>query len=297
MPLAQIELRGLDAANLLGYLAALGALRALDLADPDAGVRLSWSEAAGWWMPVVHHPVLDANGIAGRLAEWLGGEVNAAWTIGDDLTISREQFAKHARAASLRAATGDGDALRECEFLAAFGSDGSEARSTPTLIGDTAFRTLGGGRQRFLGSMRELQAGTTEKHIRAALFDKWKYADGKPAMRWDPNDFRPHALRATAPKDDPVRTVRGANRLALEALPLFPTMPTARGIRTTGFQGGSITYPVWQPPLDRATVASLLGLQFEPWDNLRARGVEQLFRATRFTEGQYRNFSPSEALH
>jgi hypothetical protein len=298
MPLAQIELSGLDAANLLGYLAALGTLRALDLAEPEAGVRLSWSEAPGWWMPVVHHPTLDANGIAARLTEWLGGEVNEAWLIGDDLTIPRDQFAKHARAACLRTAAGDTRARLECEFLAAFGSDGSEASGKPTLIGDTAFRTMSGaGHQHFLGFMRELQAGTTEEHIRAALFHRWKYADGKPSMRWDPNDFRPHALRAEDPASDPIRTVRGANRLAVEALPLFPTMPTGRGIRTTSFQAEALTYPVWQAPLDRATVASLLGMKYESWAELRARGVDQLFRTTRFTEGKYRNFSPSSAMH
>jgi len=36
----EIELVGIDGANLLGYLAALGTLRTLTLADPGAEVRM-----------------------------------------------------------------------------------------------------------------------------------------------------------------------------------------------------------------------------------------------------------------
>ena len=50
----EIELIGLDGGNLLGYLAALGTLRVLTLAEPEAAVRMSWLDK-GWWRPVVHH--------------------------------------------------------------------------------------------------------------------------------------------------------------------------------------------------------------------------------------------------
>jgi len=50
----EIELVGLDGGNLLGYLAALGTLRVLTLAGPEADVRMSWVDK-GWWRPVVHH--------------------------------------------------------------------------------------------------------------------------------------------------------------------------------------------------------------------------------------------------
>jgi hypothetical protein len=122
-------------------------------------------------------------------------------------------------------------------------------------------------------------------------------------LRWDPADYRPHALRAEDPSGDPIRTMRGANRLAVEALPLFPTAPAERYLRTAGFAAREgameITWPVWSDSLDLDTVRSLLtldDLQKGEATALRRRGIEQAFRATRFTEGKFRNFSPAKAV-
>jgi hypothetical protein len=296
VPLHAIELNGLDAANLLGYMAALGTLRTLTLAQPDSGVRMSWTESSGVWMPVVHSPLVDQDALAQALECGLGDKVNPAWELGNDLTIEPVEFRRKAEefAGSRN--------LRACEFVVAFGSDGCLA-GKKELIADTDFRTMSGaGHQHFLGFMRDLHEKTTGEHLRRALFHTWEYEDDKPSMRWDLNDYRPHALRATDPSTDPIRTVRGANRLALEALPLFPTMPRSNGLRTTGFdEHARLSYPVWEPNLDLATIRSLIGLSecvdaANQREKLDARGVRQVYRARRFTEGKYRNFRPSEAL-
>ena len=149
---------------------------------------------------------------------------------------------------------------------------------------------------RSLGFMLELAAGTDAEHLRRSLMAPWDYADGRPSLRWDAADFRPHALRAVDPSGDPIKTMRGANRLAIEALPLFPTAPQARRVRTTAFQEGNngteVWWPIWTDALELGTVSSLLAAGDE-----RVRpGVAQVYRATRFTEGKYRNFSPSKAM-
>jgi hypothetical protein len=302
MALHRIELPGLDASNLLGYMAALGTLRVLTLADPAAGVRMNWTEDPDFWMPVLWHSKIDtAEDLVAAVAEACGREVNLAWTIAPDLTIPPKEFAEQAGVA-VREARASASGQVTCQFLAAFGSDGCTAGNKGELIADTEFRTMSGaGHQHFLGFMCELHACTGPEHLASALLKPWEYVDDKPSMRWDPNDYRPHALRATDPASDPIRTVRGANRLAIEALPLFPAMPTLKGLRTTGFVAGAITYPVWIDPLDCASAASLIALadlQFEGSDRrqLNARGIGQVFRAERFTEGKYRNFSPSRAL-
>jgi hypothetical protein len=145
--------------------------------------------------------------------------------------------------------------------------------------------------------MRELALGTDKEHLRRTLFTEWDYADGRPSLRWDAADYRPHALRAVDPSGDPIRTMRGANRLAIEALPLFPTAPAGRRIRTTAFresaEGAEIVWPIWTDPLEVATVASLLASS-EGKGGARP-GVAQVYRASRFTEGKYRNFSPARA--
>jgi len=310
LPLHRIELPGLDAANLLGYMAALGVLRTLRIAEPDADVRMSWTEAPSWWAPVVHHSsIATADDLTSALHEALTADVNPAWAIADDLNIAPDEFRDHAQNAVTAARQGRADALRALDFLAAFGSDASMAKGPKQIIADTEFRTMSGaGHQHFLGFMRDLHESTTAEHLFTALFEAWEYSDEKPSMRWDPNDYRPHALRAEDPSTDPIRTVRGANRLAIEALPLFPTMPRLRNrLHTIAFDSDSSVHcPVWSDPLEYATVASLLALmgkerkddenQRQELRRLQQRGVVQIFRATRFTEGKYRNFSPSVAL-
>ena len=68
-----------------------------------------------------------------------------------------------------------------------------------------------------------------------------------------------------APSGDPVRTMRGANRLAVEALPLFPTVPGERHLHTTGFsqrrgEGVLFSWPIWEGALSIEVVRSLLSL-------------------------------------
>lgn len=305
MPLHRIELSGLDAANLLGYLAALGTLRTLAQEQgPGAAVRLRWTEEPGWWMPVLEHPVCEsAEQLVEVLFEALSREVNPAWEIGEDLTIPLEEFAQISRRYALRSVE-EAPARRAVEFLAAFGSDGCASSGKAELIADTEFRTMSGaGHQHFLGFFKELRASTTREQLGAALFETWTYEDPKPSMRWDPNDYRPHALRADDPSKDPIKTMRGANRLAIEALPLFPTMPAVGGVLlTTGFdRSNSIRYPVWEGAVDVESARSLLAMEdvAEGGGERRGlvqRGVLQVYRSSRFTDGKYRNFSPSVPL-
>src|ERR1035438_7960832 len=69
----EIELVGIDGANLLGYLAAIGTLRVLTLAEPRAGVRMRWAEKE-WWTPVVcHSRIATQDELIGALAQRVCG--------------------------------------------------------------------------------------------------------------------------------------------------------------------------------------------------------------------------------
>jgi hypothetical protein len=298
----EIELVGLDGGNLLGYLAALGTLRVLTLAEPRAEVRMRWADKE-WWVPVVcHSRVATQDDLIGALAQRVCGRssINPAWDIGNDLTLAMADFRAHLEKACASAPEERGAA----DFLAAFGSDALGSRSKKGQISDTEFLTMSGaGHQHFLGFMRELAEGTAAEHLRRALLGPWDYADGRPSLRWDAADYRPHALRAEDPSGDPIRTMRGANRLAVEALPLFPTVPERAVLRTVGFKdrdaGTEVTWPIWSEPLSLNVVASLLAcedIQEAGHSTVARRGVAQVFRAKRFTDGQYRNFSPARAL-
>ncbi len=305
--MATIILNGLDGGNLLAYLAALGVLRTLSRCLP--ATRMNWVRSQGAWRPVVTSAGIETEeDLIRELDHQLRHDQEAAqaFNIGDNLTFKRDEYRKHVLSAL--------NSLRQgkrtfADFLASFGSEAYTNRSGQ--IQDTAFRTMSGaGHQHFLKTMRELQQKVDSAALKRSLFSPvWDYADSRLSLRWDPHDFRTHALRATNPSSEETQTMWGANRLAVEALPLFPCIPTARGLVTTGFRSSeaeeteemTITWPIWEGALDVGTVKSLLALPElqvaePPRERLRARGIVQLYRARRFTEGRYRNFTPAVEL-
>lgn len=319
----EIELFGLDGGNLLGYLAALGTLRVLTLAEPEAEVRMSWLDK-GWWMPVVYHsrigtgeelvaalkqittPVIavqpkkkgkkkEPDASWNDLRVKALGNTNRAYRQ-DHLDLSIADFRKE-----LGIEAQEPQRREVADFLAALGSDCFAENKNGSEPATTKFRAIGAGNNEgFLGFMRTIHLETTAEQLHKALFLEWDYSDPPPFMRWDPNEYRPHALRADDPAKDRERNnVRGANRLAIEALPLFPTAPNGKRLETTGFDKDQITWPIWKEPLNLSTVSSLLALeevQKADRSTLTRRGIVQVFRAKRFTDGQYRNFSPAKAV-
>src|ERR1022692_3790544 len=118
----EIELTGLDGSNLLAYLAALGTLRVLTLAEPDRCVRMMW-EDRGYWVPVVEGTRADTpDELLSLLAQRVCGEesVDEAWKIGKDLTLSCGEFGDQIRQAVAKAAH---EQRVSVDYLAAFGSD------------------------------------------------------------------------------------------------------------------------------------------------------------------------------
>lgn len=300
-------LAALDGANPLAYLAALGTLRTSGLAFPGQNVRMRWSQAEGGWRPLVlMNDDVNMDAWLAKIYLLLCHEAgHRAFEIADDLTLSLSAFRTVAIEATRLAHLGD---RRFADFVAAFGSEAveSEANGKKTgAIADTAFRTMSGaGHQHFLGFMRTLAKDTNLEHIKSTLLRKWRYSDAGPSMRWDPNDDRRYALRWAEPSSDPILTVRGANRLAIEALPVLPTAPTNGRLETTGFRqrkGREVvwTWPIWTKPIGVDVLRSLLSLpelQKEAPDraSLAAMGVAEIYRCYRITQGKYRNFTVAQ---
>jgi hypothetical protein len=295
-----LVLRGLEAGNPLGFLAALGTLRSLSMALPEGDVRLHWAPAQGALRPFLKLPTgVDQEGLLTALIEQLRvlGDL-AALTFAKDLAVSQIDFREAAKDAAQRAAAGN---HLSAEFIAAFGCDAIAEAKTGAVI-DTAWRTMSGaGHQHFLEFMCTLAKETEVDQLRAALFAPWTYGDLGPSLRWDPMDDRRYALRWNEPSGDPIRTMRGANALAIQGLPLFPTQPQGTGLGTTGFvrvyrKGTFFTWPIWEEPLPLDVVRSVLALrevQIEspPRGQLRRLGVTEVFRSQRITQGKYRNFT------
>jgi hypothetical protein len=165
----------------------------------------------------------------------------------------------------------------------------------------------GAGRQHFLKTMQNLVAQTRTEHMHKTLFQRWDYSDPvrNMSLRWDPYDDNRYALRWSDPSGDPERerggAMWGANRLAIEGLPLFPVMPGAQQLETTGFRtAGSRetfwTWPIWEPYIGLDEVRSLVALDDLQADTpnrtrLSARGVVEVLRSQRLTVDMYRNFT------
>ena len=307
-------LTGLDGANPLAFLAALGTLRGLTIAWPERTVRLSWTLRDTW------RPCLHVDGGALGEDEALDGlkrfmqmrPGHEALGIGDNLTISADKFRTHAlNAASAASPCFEGRAT--ADFIAAFGCDAVESADRKGQIQDTALRTMGGtGHQHFLKTMRDLAEKANRDNLRQCLFGHWERKDPQLSLRWDPEDDRRYALRWKNPSDDKAHakgeksgapTEWGANRLAYESLPLFPVIPVGRSVQTTGFSGSRSrdtfwTWPIWDVPVGLDSVRSLLALRELQSDHidherLAAMGIRQVFKSQRVTIGQFRNFTPS----
>ena len=313
-PAGGLLLNGLDGANPLAFLAALGTLRGLTIAWPERDVRLSWALRDAW------RPGLHVDGGAPSRDEVLAGlEVflerrpgHGSLGIGDDLTIQADRFRVHALDAAAAAAPSPQERAG-ADFIAAFGCDGVARRHGEGQVHDTALRTMSGtGHQHFLRTMRDLADRVGRDRLRQSLFSLWERLDPQLSLRWDPEEDRRYALRWRNPSNDVVSlrgqgsgapTEWGANRLSYEALPLFPVMPAGRSAQTTGFSGAGRsdtrwTWPIWDAPAGLDVVRSLLAIRELQEDTparqeLAAMGIRQVFRSRRITTGQFRNFTPS----
>lgn len=300
-----VTLHGLDGANPLAFLAALGAFRsARGIAAETGEPYMGWSRDGGVWRPFLS---FDEEITGDYLVDLLHANLSkmaghSVLTFSPDLRIPVERHRKLANQAIEDWFAGN-DVISH-EFLAAFGSDA--VVDDKGLVEDTALRTMsGGGHQHFLQFMNDLARETNRDQLREALFGPWRYADPAPSLRVDPLDDRRYALRWKSPGSDAIRTVRGANRLAVEGIPFLYTAPAGSRLATCGFTGHRSnntywTWPIWDEPLDIDTVRSLLASSkvAVAGENSLAKitarmGISAVFRSQRITVGKYRNFTPA----
>jgi hypothetical protein len=300
-----IVLRGLNAANPLAFLAALGVLKTLSKRGDR--VWLHWVIRDEKWTPCVTGVDEPAERLAAVLFELLPADLGSPWTADKRLPFASERLRTMLR-----------DGLRDSvdldrEVLDLLTSFGCEAFfDEKGAFEDSALRMVRSGDsagQGFLDYACKIAKATTVDDLAACLFgDRWVYADRGSSLRWDPSENREYALLAGNPSDDGALSVIGANRLAIEALPLFPTQPQVGGLATTGFfqprdaPEREFRWPVWTTKASLNVVRSLLvmpELHREQVDRGRmvAVGIQAAFASRQVRPNQYyRNFSPARSL-
>jgi len=311
VPSHRVHLDALNGANPLAFLAALGTLRLLTRVLPDFGPRLSWEQRLGAWRPVLWtaQPLGEAaicealckNGIdiATLFSEdLLAATVSASPKDENKLKFPSRSFRRFCRCAS--------DNPLRAEFAAVWASETSTDKS-----GEFALRTrfdFTAGQQAFVGMLRELKQNCTAADLQRSLFTGWRYSTAAVSMRWDTQDEkRQYALQSSDPtksNNTPIAD-RGANFLAVEALPLFPLVPN-RGAGQAGFEGKGNgrcwSWPIWTYPVGLDIVRSLLTVPLTDsaeWPGARRReiGVSAVFQSRIvMPSGRYRCFTPPRNL-
>ena len=230
--------------------------------------------------------------------EWRTARATAApdvtVSLGLDLNAKSDEFAEHCVDA-LDAAGSTG--RRWSDFCSCFGAESKDER-----MAATPFALISGsGHQHFLGTAGDLMVACTGDHFRNALFGTWSASDEGSSFRWDPADDRRYALLA----DDPTasgnkpKTIWGANRLAFEALRLFPCLRSKGQRATVGWRtinGEEVwRWPLWSCPLAPQVISSILATgdlwrdESESRRRLRARGVFAVYQTRRLAVGRAPN--------
>lgn len=299
-------LTGLDGANPLGFLAALGVLNVLgDVPAGGEAAKLAWTYQ-GAWRPLVSlgDDALSIEAVAARvmadLVTWKKEPaIDLEYDGVRDLKPPPPVFHEYLKRLVDKAGP---DRRRGVDFAAAFATDvamDSGGNTKPTALHFTA------GQQEFLAMVRELVGGTQLEDVIEALRGPWRYARSLPVLKWDATVFRDYALRAGDPSKEPPTGVPGADWLAFRGLSFIRAAPRGKQILTTGCSGewktGVFRWPLWSVPLSPETVRSVLafpGLSQMTERERRARGIAVVHEARirRSEQGGYGSFAPASVV-
>lgn len=302
-------LAGLDGSNPLAFLAALGVLRVLTNVPELTPVRMKWTPVGGALVPSIHNcsePALDEDVVLRMLDGKLDGDI-AEHPVRLLATLSEAKDDNQRRRIFLdQRDQADATDRTLPDWLAAFASDFAPPDAINQL--QTARRDY------YYGNLTSVIRSTTINHLRRSIFQPWDYADPlvNQSLHLDPSEDRRHAHQWNKPAGDPNRKfggMLGANRLAIEAIPLFTSFPEAGTLRTVGFTGNRSantrwTWPLWNVDIPLEVVQSLLLLpefqqeSIRPSDvtMLRETGVVAIYRTQRILVGKTPNFTPARRI-
>lgn len=293
-----VLLKGIDGANPLGFLAALGVLRLLTLRSSESTIRMKWVQSTGAWRPVVVGTccLTPARVLARVWKQLLKNPFRGPAGFDKNVKMLPDKF----RQAIISAPDHEYGACLASDAL--LDQKGNVAKSRLQMVN-------GGKRQDYLPIIENVEKQCTTQHVHKCMFEEWRYSDPMAvlSLRWDPRDDRRHAYRWDDPSEASTRQKGcelGASRLAIEALPMFPVCCSGRRARTVGFaaDGDRFRWPIWIYPATLVVVQSLLNsadLYSEDRKSaaaLRALGIGQVYSSVRFPVDKYQtaSFSISE---
>lgn len=322
------RLDGLEADNLLAFLALLGLLRALETADRKRPDNERLHPRAAWGIdapPLRATLVLARNVTQEEVTESAVGGLEALAATHDfggrkdldySMTECRELLQSAAKAARL-------DARERADVLAALMSDAALKEGKEGIIIPSPLCLLfGQGHQHFLDRLAGIPAepvppprGKGKKAVSLsareclaeALFQPWHRGDPTYSFRWDPDEGVRYALMAGDPTDTAYKpgTQHGANRLAAIGLAALTIVPERRAGRVRpsivggvfAADGFSFAWPIWREPTTLTSIRALIAhADLRRPGSLEHLGVDHVVVAQRISVGKFMNFSRARPL-
>lgn len=253
-----LSMRGLRPDNPLGFLAALGSLRTLSDIDAAAGWEMRWSRECAE-IRRRDGRLITEKGVAVDIAERLGRQdspLGLPYPMKGDTDKHRKTYEDFLRdlSQSIDVASKKGDtasARRLLDFKACIACrnthSGKAGGKATDRVAESQFRMVSGNATLFSIVSKIIEkGGAGPDSIHSSLFEPWPYLDNGYSLNWDPTlTGRNHASSPSAPESAFSPSVHGANRVAFEALTLYPVVDDGRAIQTTGWDGAKFTWPVW----------------------------------------------------
>lgn len=294
-----ILLKGLDGGNPLAFLAALGTLRTLTLALSDEIVKMNWEQYEGAWRPRIWCSLAShGDAIIEKIDKTLVRRRSSHPTrFIDHKSSNREAVAFFQSVRDGRTIEPEQDA-----WIASLVSDIHINATSPLQLTRSDY---------FAGNLDQIIANTSADQLRDTLMMRWRYDDALSgqSLHLEPTEDRRHAYQWNQPSGDPNRNhsgnILGANRLAIEALPLFLGLPSTNPARLfmTGWTGvrandSTWTWPIWEARNTLAVVKSTLALAElqsiqPPRYRLVPAGVCAVYRCRRILVEKTPNLAPA----
>lgn len=308
------RLEGVEPDNLLGFLALLGLLRAIEDSRAAWRPRVRWTVHEPPTRPALHlRDAVTQEQIAEAAAEGIGNLVSAHVFPEKDLSLlpddARSQLQSAAESGGYRSA-----------LWAALVNDKANPRNRDIVERTPLCLMSGPGHQHFLERLARVPRtlapkpegwGKSRRSVSEveclgnALFRPWQRRDLTESFRWDPTEDRRHAYRATEPSSDKLRTEHGANRLASVGMASLTVVPRRVGLITRlGVRGGTHTrrgaafsWPIWRDPVSRAGIEAMLSHPALDYpDTAASLGVVEIRRTVRISVDRYLNFTRAAPL-
>jgi len=291
---AILEATGVDGSTLLGFLAAVGSLRLLQLRAPKQRPALAFDLSdfhAQLRLEDASPEEIGALLASAALDRAVAETFMFADAKGQAIPHPNKMTADDVR----RIVSERADSRLALDVLSGLIAD--DAKDDGEAVPDTALRAVGGGRLQFFKQIECILSDATKEDAIRSLTSPWSHRDAKGGMRWAHEEDRRQALRATDPSAEEALGERGANALAIHALPIFTVLPSGKTLSVSKKHAVSVSWPLWSPFASFPTVRALIATaRTDRRDELRRRGSFHAFQAQRISNGQYRNFSPSTAL-